>query len=82
MNECGFPVEEMGFSSSAELLQRVPGVQVVKTPDSDSVMVFSTWPHSEEEEEEEEDGSKQKGKEASISAKNVPSTFDFGKFLE
>ena len=55
MTEYDLPVEEMGFTSTADLLQRVPGVEVVRPPDSDSVIVFSTWSSTKEEEEEEEE---------------------------
>ena len=38
------PVEEFGFNSVAELLQRVRGIDVSKPPESKKVMVFSTSP--------------------------------------
>jgi hypothetical protein len=46
------PLLEMGFSSCAELLQRVPGLEVVRPPNVDSVMVYSTWSGSEQKVEE------------------------------
>ena len=46
------PLLEMGFSSSAELLQRVPGLQVERPPKGEAIMVFSTWCGAEKEEEE------------------------------
>lgn len=38
------PVEELGFHSVAELLQKVPGVMVIKPPDSSQIMVYRTTP--------------------------------------
>lgn len=48
------PLVELGFSSSAELLQRVPGLEVVRPPNVDSVMVYSTWSGSGPQPVEEE----------------------------
>ena len=45
------PVEEFGFNSVAELLQRVRGIDVSKPPESKRIMVFSTSPLCESETE-------------------------------
>lgn len=45
------PVEEFGFNSVAELLQRVRGIDVSKPPESKTIMVFSTSPLCESETE-------------------------------
>ncbi len=46
---------EMGFSSVAELLQRIPGVEVLRPPSkSGLVMVFSTWNNFKEKEKDAE----------------------------
>ncbi len=47
------PVLEMGYNTTAELLQKVPGIEVVRPPKGSSVMVFSTNPPDDEQEEEE-----------------------------
>ena len=52
-------MEEIGFTSVAEMLKLVPGVRVVKPPDSSLVMVFSTVEEGEEGQSDangEEDG--------------------------
>ena len=49
--KCELPVEELGFNSISELLQRVPGVDVSKPPDSTKLMVFCTTPISDSETE-------------------------------
>ena len=54
MTDFELPLVELGFSSSAELLQRVPGLEVVRPPNVDSVMVYSTWSGSELKPEKEE----------------------------
>ena len=38
------PVEEIGFHSVVELLQKVPGVMVIKPPDNTQLMVYRTTP--------------------------------------
>ena len=45
------PLLELGFSSTSEFLQRVPGIQVVRPPGEHSVMVFSTYSQVEEKKE-------------------------------
>ena len=45
------PLIEMGFSSTAELLQRVPGIEMVRPPNTNSMMVFSTWCSADKEKE-------------------------------
>ena len=47
-------MEEMGFSSTAELLQRVEGVEVLRPPDATGLTVFKTAAALEEEEKEKE----------------------------
>lgn len=49
VTDSDLPLDEMGFSSTAELLQRVSGVEVVRPPNSVSIMVFSTWPDEDKE---------------------------------
>ena len=43
MTAHGCPFEELGFDSIAELLQRVPGIDVSKPPDS--VSLWCSVPH-------------------------------------
>lgn len=56
-------MEEIGFTSVGEMLKWVPGVRVVKPPDSSLVMVFSTVGEGEEGQSdgsEEEDSAETK----------------------
>ena len=45
------PVEEFGFNSVAEMLQRVRGIDVSKPPESKKLMVFCTTPVCDSETE-------------------------------
>ena len=55
MTRCELPVEEMGFNSITELLQKVPGIDVSKPPDSTKLMVFCTTPITDSETESSSD---------------------------
>ena len=57
------PIEEVGFNSITELLQRVPGVDVSKPPDSTKLMVFCTTPISDSSETESSDSDRMSAKE-------------------
>ena len=54
MTDYELPQEELGFSSVAELLQRVPGVEMKRPPKASSVMVYRTKDKSPSREEKEE----------------------------
>ena len=45
------PVEEFGFNSVTEMLQRVRGIDVSKPPESKKLMVFCTTPVCDSETE-------------------------------
>ena len=47
-------MEEMGFSSTAELLQRVEGVEMKRPPSAKAVVVFKTASFLEEKKKEKE----------------------------
>ena len=53
MTDYELPREELGFSSTAELLQRVPNVEMRRPPNAPSVMVFHAKGHTPSKEEEE-----------------------------
>ena len=57
------PIEEIGFNSITELLQRVPGIDVSKPPDSAKLMVFCTTPISDSETESSDSGDRMSAKE-------------------
>ena len=61
--KCELPVEELGFNSITELLQRVPGIDVSKPPDSAKLMVFCTTPISDSETESSDSSERMSAKE-------------------
>ena len=61
--KCELPVEEIGFNSITELLQRVPGISVSKPPESTKLMVFCSTPFSDSETESSDSSDRMSAKE-------------------